>query len=476
MAAETFPTGWTLPGGGVRPGFLGAAGEGAEGGAPIRFPEEGHALTIAPTGAGKGRSCLVPALLQWEGPAIVVDIKGETAAVTAPWRRSIGQEVHVVDPMGISGEPVSRLNPLDLVDPRMADAVDEARGLAQAVTATEPDGRNAYWSNRAMHVVTGAILHAVTDLPRRRRSFVAVRDVMRALTGATDPGPVEPVIEALKRSRHPEARGIAEMFRSGRTETLASLMQVALDSVGFVRGPQVERSLSGTDLDLDRVTAGAPVTVYLVLPAHLLDSHAVLMRLWLGALTAAILRRRRRPARPTLFLVDEAAQLGDLSALTRAVTLLRGYGVSSWSFFQNADQVAARFGPEAGTVRSNCRMVQAFGQRGEAGRHELARALDLPPEAVGEVPGPGEMAVAIDGAVVRARRPDYLTCPVLAGRARPNPLHGAGPVARPRARVPRGYLARPAAAAAGRVGRRRGKGTAEVHREVMALLGGAGKL
>ncbi len=476
MGSEMFPTGWILQDDATQPlGFLsGGDALEPESPSPILFPVEGHALTIAPTGSGKGRSCILPALLSHEGPAIVVDIKGENAAVTAPWRRSIGQEVHVIDPMGISGEPVSRFNPLDLVDPRMADAVDEARSLAEATTPSEPDGRNAYWRGRALHVVTGSILHAVSDLPKRKRSFVSVRDIMNGLTLATDFAAARPAIEALEASRHPEARHLAAAFRSGNTDTLATVMQVALESIAFVRGPQIERSLGGSDLDLDRVTEGAPMTIYLVLPAHMLRSHAVLLRLWLGALMTAILRRRRKPDKPTLFIVDEAAQIGELSALTSAVTLLRGYGVSTWSFFQNAGQIEAQFGKEAETIRANCRMVQVFGQKGEAGRHEIARALDVPLVALpADMPGAAEMLVSADGDLMRAKRPDYLRDPHLAVRARSNPLHGDGPVARERSRVPRGYLGKvPAKSGSSKQKRHRGGRAklAPVHREIMGLL------
>ena len=40
-----------------------------------------HQLTIALTGAGKGRSVIIPNLLMWQGSALVVDPKGTNAAV-----------------------------------------------------------------------------------------------------------------------------------------------------------------------------------------------------------------------------------------------------------------------------------------------------------------------------------------------------------------------------------------------------------
>ena len=50
---------------------------------PVLLGREGHVITIAPTGAGKGVGCIVPALLRHEGPVIVIDPKGENVAVTA---------------------------------------------------------------------------------------------------------------------------------------------------------------------------------------------------------------------------------------------------------------------------------------------------------------------------------------------------------------------------------------------------------
>ena len=93
---------------------------------PILMEPEGHLLTIAPTGAGKGVGCIIPALLRHEGPVIVIDPKGENVAVTARSRRERGERVVVLDPMGITSEPTSSFNPLDLIKPDLAAAVDVA--------------------------------------------------------------------------------------------------------------------------------------------------------------------------------------------------------------------------------------------------------------------------------------------------------------------------------------------------------------
>ena len=52
-------------------------------GADRRFRQDGHLLTCAPTGAGKGISGVIPNLLEYPGSAFVLDFKGETYAVSA---------------------------------------------------------------------------------------------------------------------------------------------------------------------------------------------------------------------------------------------------------------------------------------------------------------------------------------------------------------------------------------------------------
>ena len=62
----------------------------APGRADPRLFYQGHVLTVAPTGTGKGVGAVIPNLLTYEGSAIVLDIKGENYAVTARARAEHG--------------------------------------------------------------------------------------------------------------------------------------------------------------------------------------------------------------------------------------------------------------------------------------------------------------------------------------------------------------------------------------------------
>src|SRR4051812_4199702 len=70
--------------------------------APLGYGGEGHLITVAPTGAGKGRSVIIPNLLSYDGPVVVTDPKGENFAVTARARRQMGHAVYKLDPFGVT--------------------------------------------------------------------------------------------------------------------------------------------------------------------------------------------------------------------------------------------------------------------------------------------------------------------------------------------------------------------------------------
>ena len=52
---------------------------------PLTYSGDSHLLTVAPTGAGKGRGVIIPNLLTYNGPVITIDPK----AMTAPQERSM---------------------------------------------------------------------------------------------------------------------------------------------------------------------------------------------------------------------------------------------------------------------------------------------------------------------------------------------------------------------------------------------------
>ncbi|MGH6891856.1 MAG: type IV secretory system conjugative DNA transfer family protein, partial [Dongiaceae bacterium] len=355
---------------------------------PILLNGEGHLITIAPTGAGKGTGCIIPALLRYPGPVIVIDPKGENATITARRRREMGQRVVVIDPMGITDLPSDTLNPLDVIDIKLASAVDEVAVLAQALCDSAQDDRNRYWSNRGMHLAIGAMLQVLVDGAPPGGNLLQVRDLINS--AAADPGALA---KQLLNSPHPEVQRIARMLNIGAPETLGSIISFSQEMVDFLRGDQIQACVARTSFNLDDITTGAPLSIYLVLPPHMLESHSRLLRLWLGAMMSCITRRRARPGQSTLFILDEAAQLGELPQLRQAITLLRGYGLHTWSFWQDVSQLQMLYPRDWKTMVNNCRVLQCFGALNHVAAEGMAEMTGfMTGDAILDL-GPGEMVL-----------------------------------------------------------------------------------
>ncbi len=386
---------------------------------------EGHLITIAPTGAGKGRGAIIPNLLRYEGPVIVVDPKGENYRVTARARREMGHEVHVLDPFGITGAPSGALNPLDALQRPGADLESEARALAHLLSGQSSNLKEPFWDIWGRALVAGVAAYVSQHNRPEHRHFGRVRallkndDVVFNLAKVLDE---TDGLEGLARTEIAAFLQLVEQTRSGVLATAQSYTDV-------VNCGPAQQALARTSLDLQAVAGGAPLSIYLVLPPDKLASHGALLRLWIGTLLKMVVTRTRRPEQDTLFILDECAQLGPLEELRAAMTLLRGYGLRVWAFFQDLSQLRRLYPQDWQTMLNNAAVFQAFGVSNHVMATELA-------EILGDVDAFALRALARDAQVLaRAREPaqvcrlpDYLIDPMFARRFDPNPMF-AGPVA-----------------------------------------------
>lgn len=149
-------------------------------GAPVCYDDEGHLITIAPTGAGKGVGSVIPAILLHDGPVIVMDIKGENYAMTKRHREALGSKVVCIDPFGIvarmSDTPnhhISGFNPFDML-PYLSDDHDTAcRALADLLIAQDGHKNDPFWRDAAVSVLA-ALIDCYNSFEGPMRSISAI--------------------------------------------------------------------------------------------------------------------------------------------------------------------------------------------------------------------------------------------------------------------------------------------------------------
>ncbi|MBY0396524.1 MAG: type IV secretory system conjugative DNA transfer family protein, partial [Thermoleophilia bacterium] len=210
-----------------------------------------------------------------------------------------------------------------------------------------------------------------------------------------------------------------------------SVKSTAQAKVKSLNGDAVREAMSGTTFDLAALIRGEPIDVFLILPPDKLQSHRAVLRLWLGVLLTVLVRRTRIPARRTLVLLDEAAQLGALPLLRQAVTLLRGYGVQMWTFWQDLSQLQLLYPSDWKSFVNNAAVIQSFGVANGLMAAELAAVLGCPPRALQRLAPARQM-------VMRPRRPgrpagrlDYLADRCFRGLFTPNPRHAEAGIPAP---------------------------------------------
>lgn len=110
-----------------------------------RSSGEGHLFLSAPPRSGKARDILIPALLQsGQGSCIVIDPKGQLAAVTGPQRARMGHRVVVLNPFNILPREIgksARFNPMAALDPSSDTFSADCDNIADSIVTHEGGDR-----------------------------------------------------------------------------------------------------------------------------------------------------------------------------------------------------------------------------------------------------------------------------------------------------------------------------------------------
>lgn len=385
---------------------------------------EGHLITIAPTGTGKGRSALIPNLLTYEGPAIVIDPKGEACAITAQRRRDMGQKVHIIDPFKVVTHETAALNPFQAFDLNGVEHAGVAMDLAAILAGGSAfDTKDRFWDLHGQALLAATISAIATVNDPEERHFGAVR---KKLKGGDVPYNLAVMLDTVGGKLDPFAYDEISSFTQTTDVTRSGILATTCSYLTPLASKAAQDTVSRSTIDLQSIVRGDPVTIYLVVPPSKLQSHGVLFRLWTAILMMAVLSRSARlPKYRTLFAIDEAAQLGDFELLATAYTLARSYGMRVWSFFQDMDQIKRILPKDWRTVLSSSAAVTTFGVPNPMMAKSLRELFgDFTEKELIHMPR-DQMAVQRTGEDGRTlQKPDYLKDKRFAGLYDPHPLLG----------------------------------------------------
>lgn len=338
----------------------------------IRYVNDKHLITIAPSGTGKNRCVQIPNLLLNQNSIIAVDPKGENAAVTAKRRRDDGHNVLILNPFGVlkshfekegfrseeTSEFISAcFNPLERLDSENENFVADVYALCDALI--EQNEREPFWSNSARELLSGLIMHVCSSKELKeanKRNLVHVRKLL-----TDDVEKFKNNIEAIISSSD-DTLPIAQKLNRFKTlhdedKLNLGIISTAVTETQFLDDPSLAKNLLSNNIDFQKFRT-EKTTLYIILPAKYLTIYAK----WFKLIVTSALNEftESHEGEKVLFMLDECSLLGRLNALETAISYARGFGIQIWSFWQDLHQLYDIYGKRAESFLANAGVQQYF--------------------------------------------------------------------------------------------------------------------
>jgi type IV secretion system protein VirD4 len=338
----------------------------------VRLSKAVHTAVFAPTGAGKGTSCIVPFLMTCPDSAVVIDCKGgENARLTAEFRRKkFGHKIVLLDPFKVVTQTPDTLNPLSSIDKDSPFSIDDSRETSAAIVERkEEKGDGVHFLDNAEAAIAAMTAMVVQFGEDEHKSLQTVCDIV------SNPDKWQKAIELMCASDAWQGM-LARMggnLAHLKERELASTMSTISRFLRFLSTPAIAASTRTSSFDPAEIHSGK-FTAYLVLPTERASALSPLLRLWIGTFLRAVVRGGLQEKRKIHFICDEANKLGKMDQISDALTVGRGFGLRMQLYYQDIGEVKKCWPDGADTtLMANVTQVYFGTNDNETGKYESER-------------------------------------------------------------------------------------------------------
>ncbi|RDB02295.1 type IV secretory system conjugative DNA transfer family protein [Runella aurantiaca] len=311
----------------------------------LKVNDKKHILTIAPSRSGKGTCLIVPNLIMpTDNSYVVLDIKGENAAVTARRQKELGKDIVIIDPWGVQenigakhGITPMTFNPLALLEGMSNEQLfEECTSIAELIAPMPKNVKDPFWINRARVLIRGLLLHHIKSEMPENWSLLAIYKALRL-------SEVEFIAHILLGSETPLAADDLNQFKgkAPSEKEFGSIVSSAQDATEFVRNISKGGGIAFNPKQLNEKSTA----VYVCIPERAIETNYQWLRLVIGLCVRAISENvKNKQVERTVFLLDEAHYLGNMPEIRKALATSATYGICLWQFYQDIGQVQAAYG------------------------------------------------------------------------------------------------------------------------------------
>ena len=317
----------------------------------------GHHMVVAGTRAGKGVACIIPAIIDHDGPVVAIDIKGENFAICRRHRQSLGRRQIVLNPFHVIEDRTSHYDPLTYLRPGHLQR--DIATLCDGLIKPESSSDSSWISNAARDILEAAVELVMTTADQNERTLLTVTNLVLA------PNRLETFAawtEAGTLCNGRIAQAGAKVTQMGDRQQGAVLDCLA-ENLSWLKFDQVRAMLSKSDFRLDELLDDK-IDLYLVVPQDMTEKLSNFMRLMMTLAMGTITRQdgRRQAKAKILAVLDEFTRLGRMEKVMEIATIAAGGGVEAVFVVQDRgtlDKIYTQDG--ATTLLGSCATTRIFG-------------------------------------------------------------------------------------------------------------------
>ena len=297
-----------------------------------------NVYVVGSSGSGKGQSYVIPNLLNnREETIIVTDPKGELFNETAQIKREQGYQVYQVDFINFNQD---RYNLLDYV---LDDQDAQSVSVTIAKNSTK-DSKEDFFMERAQKMLAGLIVYCKTEIPN-----ACMKDVIDTFNEKVAPDEEEFrewVEEDLTRD-HPAYQLLKGLTTLGGN-TRASVTSSFASQVSIFTLNKISLMTRTSDFNFREFQEQKSI-LYVKLP---MDDNPfmALTSVFFDQLISQFYKmadeNHGKLKIPTIFLLDEFANIGKIEKYGRVLATCRGLGLSMNTIVQDNGQIEAMYGKE----------------------------------------------------------------------------------------------------------------------------------
>lgn len=327
----------------------------------------GNMVTYAPARGGKTTGVVMPAALHWYGGSLYLpDIKAEVAAISMEARRANGQHVILWNPFNVLGLGGKSFNPLYIlvkdISINQGKNLHEHALLIGNTLIPYVKETNGFFRKGARRFLISLLLYLAV-FEKGQCHLPGLRNLVWASTERK-----QEIAEIMK---YCNAYGgllkdygnhLAELVDPTYIKTFGAMRDYAIDATQiFDSHTDFGKSLMGHDFELADLLNGH-TTFHPIIPEEKLDSHGSIIGL-ISALLFEMIAGQAKPS-PVMMLMEEFGNIGRISNIKKAVTLLGGKGLRVWFILQSRQQLIDLYDNEiASLIEGQCSMIQQWSIR-----------------------------------------------------------------------------------------------------------------